>query len=138
VIERGDYGNTTPYTDEEWKAALAAWKQGARLFFVKPGTININYAPGTGGNIGRNAFRTPYGRKLDLSLAKVTRLGESARFELRVDMFDVTREILHRPSIANSVAALTALTTPSTVGSIPGRNIFFIPYTLQVGGRFTF
>jgi hypothetical protein len=138
VIERGDYGNVTPYTSEEWQAALAAWNKGARLFFVKPGTININYAPGTGGNIGRNAFRTPYGRRLDLSLAKVTRLGENARFELRVDMFDVTREVLHRPSIANSVAALTALTNPLTVGSIPGRNLFFIPYILQVGGRFTF
>jgi hypothetical protein len=138
VIERGDYGDVSPFTDAEWQAALAAWRRGARLFFIKPGTININYAPGTGGNIGRNAFRTPYGRRLDLSLAKVTKLGENMRFELRVDMFDVSREVLHRPSIANSVAALTFLTNPAVVGSIPGRNLFFIPYIIQVGGRFTF
>jgi hypothetical protein len=135
VVERGNYGNTTPYSDEEWKAALEAWKQGARLYIIRPDAIDLNY---TGlGNIPRNAFRYPYTRRLDLSMAKVTRLGETAKLELRFDMFNATREVLHNPVFHTQVAGANALTNPLR-GSIPGRNIYFLPHTIQLGARFTF
>jgi hypothetical protein len=135
VVERGNYGNTTPYSDEEWKAALEAWKQGARLYIIRPDAIDLNY---TGlGNIPRNAFRYPFTRRLDLSLAKVTRFGETTKLELRFDMFNATREVLHNPVFHTQVAGANALTNPLR-GSIPGRNIYFLPHTIQLGARFTF
>jgi len=136
VLERGDLAVENPYwTKQEWKAQLEAWKRGSRLYFIRPDAININYAPGTGGNLGRNVFRTPFGRRLDLSLAKKTRFTETVGFEVRVDVFDVTREIVHRPNIANAVS--TALTSPLR-GSIAGRNLFFVPHIIQLGARITF
>lgn len=135
VVERGNFGNTTPYTEAEWKAALDAWNKGARLYIIRPDAIDLNY---TGlGNIPRNAFRYLHTRRLDMSLAKVTRLGETAKLELRVDMFNVTREILHNPVFHTQVAGANALTNVLR-GSIPGRNIYFIPHTLQLGMRITY
>ena len=135
VVERGNFGNTTPFTDEEWKAALKAWESGQRLYIIRPDAIDLNY---TGlGNIPRNAFRYLYTRRLDLSLAKVTSIGEYAKVELRFDMFNVTREILHHPVFHTQVAGANALTNAQR-GSIPGRNIYFLPHTIQVGARITF
>jgi hypothetical protein len=135
VVERGNFGNTAPYTDEEWQAALEAWRNGSRLFIIRPDAIDLNY---TGiGNIPRNAFRYLYTRRLDLSLAKVTNIGELAKIELRFDMFNVTREVLHNPVFHTQVAGANALTNAQR-GSIPGRNIYFLPHIIQVGARITF
>ena len=50
-----------------------------RLFVINPASISLDYAPGTFGDIPRNFFRAPFGRRLDLSLAKLTRFrGERA------------------------------------------------------------
>ena len=135
VVERGNFGNTAPFTDAEWEAALDAWESGQRLFIIRPDAIDLNY---TGlGNIPRNAFRYLFTRRLDLSLAKVTRISETVGFELRFDMFNATREILHHPVFHTQVAGANALTNPLR-GSIPGRNIYFLPHTIQVGARITF
>jgi hypothetical protein len=141
ILERGDLALTDPYlSGDEWDEAVRNWHNGQRLFFIRPGAININYAQGTPGNIGRNIFRAPYGRRLDLQVAKVTKLGESASLELRMDVFDVTREVLHLTFINGSVTGAAVLNPANIaiVGSIPGRNIFFRPHTIQVGGRITF
>jgi len=143
VVERGNFGNITPYTDAEWHAAIEAWNNGSRLHIIRPDAISLNY---TGiGNIPRNAFRYLYTRRLDLSLAKVTRIGEFGSIELRFDMFNVTREILHNPVFHTQVAGANALnatvipgTTIPIMGSIPPRNIYFLPHTIQVGARLTF
>jgi Carboxypeptidase regulatory-like domain len=138
IVERGDLIGNPFYSDAEWDQAVRNWeKKGVPLFFVRPGAISIDYAPGTGGSLGRNVFRAPYGRSLNLSAAKVTRLGEEARLELRVDMFNVTREVLHLLNINNSVAGANNLTSP-LVGSIPARGLFFVPHTLQLGAKFIF
>ncbi len=135
VVERGNFGNTTPYTEAEWKAAVEAWKNGARLYIIRPDAIDLNY---TGvGNIPRNAFRYLHTRRLDLSLAKVTSFSETNRLELRLDMFNVTREVLHNPVFHTQVAGANALTNAQR-GSIPGRNIYFLPHTIQLGVRFSF
>jgi hypothetical protein len=139
ILERGDLAFENPYlTGDEWDAAVKAWEQnGTRLNFIRPGAINVNYAPGTPGNIGRNIFRAPYGRKLDLQVAKVTRLGENTSFEVRMDIFDVTREVLHLTFINSQVTGAAVLTNALT-GTIPGRNIFFRPAIIQLGARLTF
>lgn len=135
VVERGNFGNTAPYTDEEWRAALEAWRNGSRLYIIRPDAIDLNY---TGiGNIPRNAFRYLHTRKLDLSLAKITRFTETTSLELRFDMFNVTREILHHPVFHTQVAGANQLTSPLR-GSIPERRIYFLPHVIQVGARFTF
>lgn len=135
VVERGNFGNTTPYTKEEWRAAVEAWKNGARLYIIRPDAIDLNY---TGlGNIPRNAFRYLHTRRLDFSLAKVTSFGERARLELRFDMFNATAEVLHNPVFHTQVAGANALTNPQR-GSIRERFVYFLPHTIQVGARITF
>jgi hypothetical protein len=140
IVERGDLVGEPYLTGEEWDAAVKAWEQqGLPLFLIRQGAINSNYAQGTGGSLGRNVFRLPYGRSLNLSMAKNTRLGENTRLELRFDMFNVTREVLHRTNLLTLVRGSNTLTTtPGTVGSIAGRNTFFLPHTIQLGVRLTF
>jgi hypothetical protein len=143
ILERGDLVLSDPYLHgEEWDAAVRAWHAGARLPFIRPGAISANYPLGTGGNIGRNLFRAPYGRRLDLQVAKVTRLGETASLEVRMDIFDVTREVLHLTFINGSVTGAAVLNPATiangTLGTIPGRNIFFRPHTIQLGARLNF
>ncbi|HKO99125.1 MAG TPA: TonB-dependent receptor [Pyrinomonadaceae bacterium] len=143
ILERGNLALSDPYlSGDAWDEAVRNWHNGARLAFIRPGAIDVNYAPGTGGNIGRNIFRAPYGRRLDLQMAKVTRLGENASLELRLDVFDVTREVLHLTFINGSVTGAAVLNPANvangTLGTIPGRNIFFRPHTIQLGARFTF
>jgi hypothetical protein len=141
ILERGDLALSDPYLHgADWDAAVEAWNRGQRLFFIRPGAISVNYPLGTGGNIGRNLFRAPYGRRLDLQVAKVTRLGESTNLEVRMDIFDVTREVLHLTTINGSVTGAAVLNAANiaNVGSIPGRNIFFRPHTIQLGVRLTF
>jgi len=138
IVERGDLVGEPYLTGEEWDQAVRAWEtQGVPLPFVRRAAINTNYAPGTGGNLGRNVFRAPYGRSLNLSLAKVTQLGESTRLELRVDMFNVTREVLHATNWALSVRGPAILTSPD-LGTIQGRNTFFVPHVVQLGAKLTF
>ena len=80
ATERGDLNGEPYLTGSDWDNAVKAWEQNnARLFFVRPGAINLNYAQGTFGNIPRNFFRAPYGRRLDLSLAKTVRFGENVK-----------------------------------------------------------
>jgi hypothetical protein len=140
IVERGDLVGEKYLTGEEWDAAVKAWERGQPLFLIRQGAININYAQGTGGSLGRNVFRLPYGRSLNLSVAKSTRLSETTRAELRFDMFNVTREVLHRTNLLTSVRGSNTLNAAGlpTLGNIMGRNLFFAPHTIQVGFRLTY
>ncbi len=138
IPERGDLVGPAYLTGDAWDAAVDAWEhRGQRLFLIPFGSISLNYAPGTLGNIPRNFFRAPYGRLLNLSAAKVTRFGESRSVEVRMDMFNVTREVLHRLASATSYTHANALTSP-LLGSMAPRSTFFAPHIIQVGVRITF
>jgi hypothetical protein len=138
IPERGDLVGPPYLTGDAWRAALDAWEHhGARLFLIPPGSVSLNYAPGTLGTIPRNFFRAPFGRLLHLSAAKVTRFGESTSLEVRMDMFNVTREVLHRIGSATNYTQANALTSPLLGSSLP-RSAFFAPHTIQVGVRITF
>jgi hypothetical protein len=138
IPERGDLVGPAYLTGDAWDAAVKAWEHGGqRLFLIPFGSIGLNYAPGTLGNIPRNFFRAPYGRLVNLSAAKVTRFGETRSVEVRMDMFNVTREVLHRLGSATNYTQANALTSP-LLGSMPPRSAFFAPHIIQVGVRITF
>ncbi len=138
IPERGDLVGEPYLSGDAWDEAVRAWEQdGARLFLIQPGSISLNYAPGTLGTIPRNFFRAPYGRLLNVSAAKVTRLGETSSVEVRMDMFNVTREVLHRLGSATNYTHANALTSPLLGSMLPRRN-FFAPHTIQLGVRFSF
>ena len=138
ATERGDLVGDPYWSDEEWEQLVDEWKNGTgRLFVINPAAVSLDYAPGTFGNIPRNFFRGPYGRRVDLSLAKVTRIAGSRQLEFRVDVTNLTSERLHRLDIAQSVAANNLLTNP-TMGSIPPYRNMFNPRNIQLGLRFTF
>jgi hypothetical protein len=137
--ERGNLVGDPYWSDEEWERRLANWEAGigGNLFIINPASISLDYAPGTFGNIPRNFFRAPYARNLDFSVAKVTRLGELANMELRVDVIGATNERLHRFDTASRVLANNLLTN-ANVGSIGPRNTIFGPRVIQLGMKFTF
>ena len=136
--ERGDLVGDPYWSDDEWERLVDEWKNGTgRLFIINPASISLDYAPGTFGNISRNFFRAPYGRRVDLSLAKNTRFGGSKALEFRVDVINLTAERLNRLDTAQQVAANNLLTSP-TVGSIPPYANMFNPRSVQLGLRFTY
>jgi hypothetical protein len=139
ATERGDLIGDPYFSDAEWERRLNDWERGVggRLFLINPASISLDYAPGTFGNIARNFFRVPYGRNLDFSVAKNTRLTETSRLELRVDVIGATNERLHRFDQSSRVFANNLLTNVS-VGSIPERNLIFAPRIIQIGARIVF
>jgi hypothetical protein len=54
-----------------------------------------------------------------------------------MDMFNVTREVLHRLASATNYTQANALTSP-LLGSMPARSAFFAPHIIQVGVRIAF
>jgi hypothetical protein len=138
ATERGDLVGDPYWSDEEWERLVDEWKNGTgRLFVINPAAVSLDYAPGTFGNIPRNFFRAPYGRRVDLSLAKVTRIAGSRQLEFRVDVTNLTSERLHRLDVSQQVAANNLLTN-ATMGSIPPYRNMFNPRNIQLGLRFTF
>jgi hypothetical protein len=138
--ERGDLVGDPYFSADEWRRRVEEWKQEGRtvrLYVIDPASISLDYAPGTIGNIPRNFFRAPFGRRLDLSLAKLTGLPGRARLELRVDVINATSERLNRLDLAQSVLANNVLTDPR-VGSIPPYRNMFNPRIIQLGARVSF
>ena len=124
---------------DEWERRLKNWEDGVpgNLFLINPASINLNYAPGTLGNIDRNFFRVPFARNLDFSVAKTTRMTETSYLELRVDVIGATNERLHRFDTQASVIANNLLTNVN-MGSIPERRLIFGPRIIQLGARIAF
>ncbi len=137
--ERGNLIGDPNWSDAEWEKRLKDWEAGigGNLFIINPAAISLDYPPGTFGNIPRNAFRAPFGRNLDFSVAKVTGLAEALRMELRVDVIGATNERLHRFDAASRILANNLLTNVN-VGSFPVRSSIFGPRIIQLGMRFVF
>jgi hypothetical protein len=138
--ERGDLAGDPYFSDDEWRRRVEEWKQEGqtlRLYIINPESISLDYAPGTFGNIPRNFFRAPFGRRVDLSFAKLTALPWRARLELRVDVINATSERLNRLDLAQFVFANNVLTDPR-VGSIPPYRNMFNPRIIQLGARVSF
>lgn len=138
ATERGDLVGEPYFSDEEWERRVEEWKKGdTRLFIINPASISLDYAPGTFGNIPRNFFRTPFGRRLDMSLAKTGSLPRGVKLQIRADVINLTSERLHRMDLSQFVFANNLLTHPF-VGSIPPYKNMFNPRIIQLGLRLTF
>jgi hypothetical protein len=138
ATERGDLVGNPYWSDDEWDRLVNEWKSGTgRLFIINPAAISLDYAPGTFGNIPRNFFRAPFGRSLDLSLAKTASLPGAANLQIRVDVLNATSERRHRTDLSQLVAANNLLTNP-LMGSIPPYVNLFNPRTIQLGVRLAF
>jgi hypothetical protein len=142
--ERGSLVGDPYWSDEVWAQKVQEWQTGTgRLWVINPASVagnptsGVDYPRGTFGTLSRNFFRTPYGRALDLSVAKIIKLGEVTRFDLRADILNVTNERLHRVDLNNSVFSDQALTSPF-MGSIPEYRFMFNPRVIQVGLRLSF
>lgn len=139
ATERGDLVGDPYWSDSEWKSLVDEWKRGTdRLFLINPEAISLEYAPGTFGNIPRNFFRTPYGRQLDLSLAKATGLGRVGNLEIRADVLNVTSERLNRLNLVIAGLRATNFLTHPTVGSVNPYRFMFNPRIIQLSARLTF
>jgi hypothetical protein len=138
ATERGDLVGDPYWSSDEWHRLVDEWRNGTgRLFIINPAAVNLDYAPGTFGNIPRNFFRAPFGRRVDLSVAKVTPLGGTQRIEFRVEAINLTSERLHRLDLAQFVAANNLLTSP-LMGSVAPYVNMFNPRSIQLGLRWTF
>lgn len=138
ATERGDLVGEPYFSDEEWERRVEEWKNGdGRLYIINPASISLDYAPGTFGNIPRNFFRTPFGRRLDLSLAKTGSLPRGMKLQIRADVINATSERLHRMDLSQFVFANNLLTHPF-VGSIPPYKNMFNPRIIQLGLRLVF
>jgi hypothetical protein len=138
ATERGDLVGDPYWSDDEWQRMVDEWQNGTgRLFVINPAAVSLDYAPGTFGTIPRNFFRAPYGRRVDLSLAKTTPIGGNRRLEFRVDVVNLTAERLHRLDVSQLVAANNLLTNVN-MGSIPPYRNLFNPRFIQLGLRLTF
>lgn len=138
ATERGDLVGDPYWSEDEWSQMVDEWRNGTgRLFIINKDAVSLDYAPGTFGNIPRNFFRAPYGRRIDLSLAKNAALGSTHRLEVRVDVVNLTAERLHRLDVSQFVAANNLLTNVN-MGSIPPYRNMFNPRVIQLGLRYTF
>jgi Carboxypeptidase regulatory-like domain/TonB dependent receptor len=90
------------------------------------------------GNFGRNIFRGPFQTNHDLSLVKVTRLGETTNLEFRAEFFNV----LNHPAFQSPQAAGGALGNYGLVDVSAGDSSILAtanrPRTIQFGLKLNF
>jgi hypothetical protein len=85
------------------------------------------------GNLGRNAFEGPGFKSFDLSLVKNTALGDRARLQLRVDVFNV----FNHPNFSNPLLPNFAVDfLQNGIDPATNRGVGFLPLTAtpDVGG----
>ncbi len=82
------------------------------------------------GNLGRNALRGFWQRRVDLSLAKAFRLGGSRDFELRWDVFNVLNTVNY--ALPENVIGAATTDFGKITNSVGG------PRVMQLGARFKF
>ncbi len=99
-----------------------------RFFSIPLDTLNGTTVQAHPGNLGRNTFRTAGFSNFDLSLAKDTRLFESALLQFRAEFFNILNQ--------------HAFSTPSRTLTSPGFGVStstrFDPREIQLGMRLVF
>jgi hypothetical protein len=107
---------------------------GNRAYFSK--SAFAQNAPGTQGNLGRNAFRGPKYYEVDMALSRNFPLYERLAFNLRLEAFNV----FNHPNFTNNygasnTAAFTTALNSGTFGYISGAAD---PRIFQLAGKITF
>src|SRR6185437_3726717 len=87
-------------------------------FFLNPAAFAVP-APGTYGNLGRDALVGPQFSQFDTTLSKQFTLTERARFELRADFYN----LLNHPNLKNPPSVLGGAlpSGPTASGQQPGQ-----------------
>jgi len=106
---------------------------GNRYFFNKA-AFSEN-APGTFGNLGRNAFRTPGQVNFDASLSRNFPLYERLALNIRLEAFNVINHPNFSTVSATGSSAFTTALNSSTFGYVSGA---MDPRIFQLAGKFTF
>lgn len=102
--------------------------------WINPAAFSIP-APGTFGNLGRNAFRAPGISDVDLTLAKDIPLTERMKMRFRADAFNIFNRAQYGAPNANVSASNFGVIT-STLGTYAtGRGT---PREFQLSARFSF
>ncbi|WP_213803923.1 TonB-dependent receptor [Granulicella sp. dw_53] len=101
-------------------------KAAGNLAYINKAAFTQN-APGTYGNLGRNAFRGPNYYNLDAALSRAFPLRERLAFNLRLEAFNV----LNHPN-------LTTFTTALNSGTFGNATAAADPRIFQLAGKFTF
>jgi hypothetical protein len=138
AIYLGGAGTNT--SDNAFKTvANSNFPNGGSTYFTSPtytaysGTAYGNSLPEVG--LHRNSFNGPGYRDLDITLAKAFGLpttpvlGENARFEIRMDVYNLLNNLNLNPG--NMVTNIAASNFGTITGGLAGR-------TLTVGARFSF
>jgi len=112
-------GTSTPYTFLNLSAFQAPCST--------PNLSSLTCAAGPHfGSSGRNQFRGPHFRDLDLSLSKSTKLSERVLAEVRLDVFNV----FNHPNFANPLWPDSLVDwTRNGIDPATGRGIGFLPLT---------
>jgi hypothetical protein len=94
--QMGDWHLTHPTSDKWFETSV----------FALP-------APGTYGNMGRNAITGPGAWNVDMALSRKFSIKEAQRIELRAEAFNIFNHV--RPGVASGVNGFTAAGGPNTV-----------------------
>jgi hypothetical protein len=101
-------------------------KAPGNLSYINKSAFSAN-APGTLGNLGRNAFRAPNYYNVDASLSRIFPIHERLAFQLRLEAFNA----LNHPNLKTFTTTLSS----STFGNATAAND---PRIFQLAGKFTF
>jgi hypothetical protein len=102
--------------------------------WVNPAAFSIP-APGTFGNLGRNAFRAPRIAALDLALAKDVSVTEQVKIRFRIDAFNVLNRAQYGPPNADFSQINFGTITTTISNYATGRGT---PREFQISGRLSF
>ena len=114
-------GNSRNIRRPDYIAGVNPYVQTSTGFFINPAAFALP-APGTFGNLGRNALKGPRLAQLDLTLGKKFRVTERANLEFRAEIYN----ILNHANFAVPASRLGA-GLPSGTGNLGAAN------TLQPG-----
>ena len=100
-------------------------------FWLNPAAFAVP-APGTFGNLARNALRGPSFSQLDMSLSKDFTIAEGKKFRLRWDVYN----IFNHPNLSNPASVLGAglPSTPTGAGIQPGQSFTSVLAGTAFGG----
>ncbi len=117
-------GNSRNVRRPDYVAGVAPYVQTSTGFFINPAAFSLP-APGTFGNLARNALKGPHLTQLDLTLDKKFRVTERANVEFRAEIYN----IMNHPNFAVPASRLGA-GLPAGTANLGAAN------TLQPGQAF--
>jgi hypothetical protein len=104
----------------------------ASLYYFTPQQQSLFYqpAPGQLSNIGRNFFNLPHNFNVDMAVAKMFKITEQQKFELRLDVQNITNSVMYDIPVSSRI-------TSGSFGNMLGQT-FNHSRRMQISGKYTF